>query len=198
MWSGIGCNREEINKMDIDKKYENRRNKMSKEIIDDVIINDTKIELAIPFEVKIIKCEDGDYLATIDDDFMFGVGARVNDEFTFFGFGETINEAIENCKKEFDLIYKMYVCCPDDRLAENDIQLKKRARKIIGADSDMWTVPVREMTHEDAKREIIKYCKRFGKSDTDVVSLVEALWLDIELVEKIVEELDKEHQFRWY
>lgn len=164
-------------------------------IINDICINNTKIELAKPLEIEILEVEDGSYIACLNDEDLYGY--RNNDEFTFFSEGETIEEAIEQLNKEFDFLYKSYVCSPDNLLTEDTIQLKKNIQEIIGIDnSDIWIIPVRELSYKDAKNDIIEYRISF-KHDADIIDLVEALWLDIELVIEIVEELDKEHQFRW-
>lgn len=49
-------------------------------------------------------------------------------------------------------------------------------------------VPVRELSHEDAKKEIIKYLESVGKRKVYVSEIVEKLRLDIELTAEIVHE----------
>lgn len=49
-------------------------------------------------------------------------------------------------------------------------------------------VPLRELSHEDAKKEIIEYLESTGKTKVYVSEIVEKLRLDIELTEEIVQQ----------
>lgn len=49
-------------------------------------------------------------------------------------------------------------------------------------------IPLRELSYEDAKKEIINFLKKFGKRRVYVSEVVEKLNLDIELTEEIIYE----------
>ena len=160
-----------------------------KEFINDVIINDTEIDLVRPLEIEIMATGDE------SSDYQYIV---VNEEFNIHGIGKTKEEAINDLKCMFDYLYKDYGICSDDKLTENAIKLKKKILEILGADEgSILIIDVREMSYEDAKKEIIEYRKPPYNYDAGLAELVDALWLDIDVVMQIVDELNKEHQFRW-
>lgn len=53
---------------------------------------------------------------------------------------------------------------------------------------DITIVPVRELSREDAKKEIIKYLEDAGKRTVYVSEIVDKLRLDIELTAEMVHE----------
>ena len=55
-------------------------------------------------------------------------------------------------------------------------------------EEEIEIVPLREPSHEDAKKEIIGYAENAGKKKVYVSEIVEELRLDIELVAKILYE----------
>lgn len=63
-------------------------------------------------------------------------------------------------------------------------------RHIVLEENEIAIVPIRELTYEDAKKEIIDYIKKIGRK-VDTVEIVEELWLDIELTMQILEEIDE-------
>lgn len=63
-------------------------------------------------------------------------------------------------------------------------------RHIVLEENEIAIVPIRELTYEDAKKEIIDYIKKVGRK-VDTVEIVEELWLDIELAMQILEEIDE-------
>jgi len=156
-----------------------------KEMINDVYINGIKIDLTRPLEIDIGEIDEAGYKYMVS-----------NEEFHIYGIGKTKEDAINDLKKHFDFLYKEYGLCSDNKLEKLALEYKKKVLQIIGADSDIWIVPLREMAYEDAKSEIIEY-RNNCNYNTWISELVEALWLDIELVTQIVEDIDKEYQFRW-
>ena len=159
------------------------------EIINDVIINNTKINLIRPLEIEITETDespDYKYITT-------------NEEFRIFGIGDTKDEAIDNLKDHFDFIYKEYGVCDDDKLEKLALEYKKEILEIIGAgEGTIWIVPVRDISYENAKNEIIEYRNGYDHYNGSISELVDALWIDIELIMQIVEDIDREYQFRWY
>lgn len=79
---------------------------------------------------------------------------------------------------------------------DNAIIFKKEILDLICAgEGSMWIVPVRELSYKDAKKEICAYINSFDR--TGVGSLVEGLWLYIDLIKEILNDIDREYQFRW-
>lgn len=64
-------------------------------------------------------------------------------------------------------------------------------RRIELEENEIAIVPVRELTYQDAKKEIVDYIKKVGRK-VDTVEIVEELWLDIELTMQILEEIESE------
>lgn len=62
-------------------------------------------------------------------------------------------------------------------------------RHITLGENEIAIVPVRELTYEDAKKEIVDYIKKVGRK-VDFIEIVEELWLDIELVIQILEDIE--------
>lgn len=56
-------------------------------------------------------------------------------------------------------------------------------------------VPLRELSHKDAKKEIIEYLEKSGKRTVYVSEIVEELRLDIELTAKILHEW-RDHMYK--
>ena len=73
-------------------------------------------------------------------------------------------------------------------------------------EDSMLIVPLRELSYEDAKKEIIKYLENAGNRTVHVSEIVEKLSLDIELTAKILyqwrDQMCKnqcaEDRFYWY
>lgn len=55
---------------------------------------------------------------------------------------------------------------------------------------------IRELSHEDAKREIANYIKNAGDRKVYISELAEELILDIELIMEIIEELKTETRLK--
>ena len=51
-------------------------------------------------------------------------------------------------------------------------------------------VPLRELSYNDAKKEILEYIKRAGDRKVYISELAEELLTDFELIEEIIEELE--------
>lgn len=157
------------------------------EIINSVIINGIEISTTRPLEVEISEFED---------DSVYKYIVSTDDEWCEYGLGDTKEEAITDLKKQFDFLYKCYGCSPDCSLMNRAIGFKKDILELIGAgEGSIWIVPVRELLYKDAKKEILDYINSFDR--IGVANLVEALWLDIELVSEIVNDIDCEYRFRW-
>lgn len=54
---------------------------------------------------------------------------------------------------------------------------------------EILIVPLRELSHEDARKEITNYIQHAGGSKVYISELAEDLRLDIELIMKVMEEL---------
>lgn len=55
-------------------------------------------------------------------------------------------------------------------------------------------VPLRELSYDDAKREIIRYIQKVGNRKVYISEIAEQLRLDIELIMQILREIEHQNQ----
>ena len=76
----------------------------------------------------------------------------------------------------------------EDNIEEDKENVTKEDEDNITEEDMIVIVPLRDLSYEDAKKEIIKYLENAGKRTVYTSEIVEELRLDIELTAKVLHE----------
>lgn len=73
-------------------------------------------------------------------------------------------------------------------LTDNKVSIPTHSRPFLS--DEIVIVPLRELSYNDAKKEISEYIKKAGDRKVYISELAEELLIDFELIEEIIEELE--------
>lgn len=73
-------------------------------------------------------------------------------------------------------------------LTDNNVSITPHSKPFLS--DEIVIVPLRELSYNDAKKEISEYIKRAGDRKVYISELAEELLIDFELIEEIIEELE--------
>ena len=73
-------------------------------------------------------------------------------------------------------------------LTDNNVSITTHSKPFLS--DEIVIVPLRELSYNDAKKEISEYIKRAGDRNVYISELAEELLIDFELIEEIIEELE--------
>lgn len=73
-------------------------------------------------------------------------------------------------------------------LTDNNVSIPTHSKPFLP--DEIVIVPLRELSYNDAKKEISEYIKRAGDRKVYISELAEELLIDFELIEEIIEELE--------
>ena len=73
-------------------------------------------------------------------------------------------------------------------LTDNNVSTPTHSKPFLS--DEIVIVPLRELSYNDAKKEISEYIKRAGDRKVYISELAEELLIDFELIEEIIEELE--------
>lgn len=73
-------------------------------------------------------------------------------------------------------------------LTDNNVSTPTHSKPFLS--DEIVIVPIRELSYDDAKKEISEYIKRAGYRKVYISELAEELLIDFELIEEIIEELE--------
>ena len=73
-------------------------------------------------------------------------------------------------------------------LTDNNVSITTHSKPFLS--DEIVIVPLRELSYNDAKKEISEYIKRAGDRKVYISELAEELLIDFELIEEIIEELE--------